>query len=73
MVNYYTRDKDQYKTSIIRPGTFLNFERRKSFFFENAVPMQVGGDSISYSDLSIGDITKPVTFAFTNYYTIPVI
>jgi hypothetical protein len=73
MVNYYTRDKDQYKTSIIRPGTFLNFERRKSFVFENVVPYQVSGDGISYGDLSIGELTKVVSFAFSNYYTTPIV
>jgi hypothetical protein len=73
MVNYYTRDKDQYKTNIIRPGTVFEFERRKSFMFENVVPYQVNGDSISYGDLSIGELTKAVSFAFTNYYTTPVV
>ena len=72
MVNLYTRDKYQVNDRIIRPNTELNFERRKSFVFENIVPYQVNGDEISYGDLSISDVTKTVSFAFTNYYTIPV-
>lgn len=72
MINLYTRDKNLYKEAIVRPDAEVKFERRKSFMFENAIPMQVGGDSISYGDLSISDITKAVTFAFTNYYTIPI-
>ncbi len=73
MVNLYARDKELYKQRVVQPNTTVNFERRKSFMFENAIPIQVGGDSISYGDLSISDITKTVTFAFTNYYTIPII
>ena len=73
MINLFTRDKNLYKETIAKPNVEVNFERRKSFMFENAIPMQVGGDSISYGDLSISDITKVVTFAFTNYYTIPII
>ena len=73
MVNFYTRDRDQHLRGPMRPFTSLNFERRKSFIFENAVPFQVSGDEINYSDLSVGNITKTVTFAFSNYYTIPVL
>ena len=73
MVNFYTRDREQYLYGVLGPYTTLNFERRKSFVFENAVPYQVSGDSVSYSDLSISDVTKTVTFAFSNYYTIPVL
>lgn len=73
MINFYTRDKNQYLERVIRPFTNLNFERRKSFIFENAVPYQVSGDQISYGDLSVGDITKTVSFAFSNYYTIPIV
>ena len=73
MVNFYTRDREQYLYGVLGPYTTLNFERRKSFIFENAVPYQVSGDSISYSDLSISDVTKTVSFAFSNYYTIPVL
>lgn len=73
MVNFYTRDRDQHLRGPMGPFTTLNFERRKSFIFENAVPIQVGGDQISYGDLSVGEVTKTVTFAFTNYYTIPVL
>lgn len=73
MINFYTRDRDQYLKGTIKPYTTLNFERRKSFIFENAVPYQVSGDEINYGDLNIGEITKTVSFAFSNYYTIPVI
>ena len=73
MVNMYTRDKYQSSQPFLYPGDTLNFERRKSFIFENAVPIQVAGDQISYGDLGIGDVSKTVSFAFTNYYTIPVI
>lgn len=74
MINFYTRDKDQYLISNVPQGqlTELTFERRKSFIFEDAVPYQVTGDQISYGELSIGDVTKTVSFAFSNYYTIPV-
>ena len=73
MVNMYTRDKYQSSRPYLTQYDTLNFERRKSFIFENAVPIQAGGDEISYGDLGIGDVSKTVSFAFTNYYTIPVI
>lgn len=73
MVNYYTRDSFQSTQRILLPGTELNFERRKSFIFEDAVPYEVKGDDISYNELSIGEVTKTVAFAFSKYYTIPVI
>ena len=73
MVNMYTRDKHQASRPYLTPYDTLNFERRKSFIFENAVPMQAGGDEISYGDLGIGDVSKTVSFAFTNYYTIPIV
>jgi hypothetical protein len=57
----------------MEPGTELNFERRKSFIFENAVPYQVSGDEVNYSELNVGGVTKTVGFAFSNYYTIPVL
>ncbi len=73
MVNYYTRDRYQSNQRIMEPGTELNFERRKSFIFENAVPYQVSGDEVNYSELNVGGVTKTVGFAFSNYYTIPVL
>ena len=73
MVNMYTRDKYQSSRPFLTQFETLNFERRKSFIFENAVPLQVNGDEISYGDLGISDVSKTASFAFTNYYTIPVI
>ena len=65
MVNLYTRDKGDNKEGV-------TFERRKSFVFRDAIPFQVSGDEISYGDLSVSDVTKTVSFAFSNYYTIPI-
>lgn len=74
MINLYTRDKNQNTQPIRSSADTLKttFERRKSFIFKDAIPFQVSGDEISYGDLSVSDVTKTVSFAFSNYYTIPI-
>lgn len=61
----YTRNAKTYRGVIgtdKSPNTI-----RKVINFYDAVPFQVNGDSLSYGDLSINDITKTVSFAFKNY------
>lgn len=72
LINLYTRDKNQVNGGIITPDTVVNFQRRKSFVFEDVTPNQVKGDSISYGGLDASELQKTVTFAFNRYYTIPI-
>lgn len=66
MVNYYTRAKPGQ-------GGLPVFQHRKALIFEDAIPHQVSGDELNYSDISFAEVSKTVGFAFSRYYTIPVV
>ena len=66
MVNYYTRAKPGQEGTPV-------FQHRKAFIFEDAVPYNVSGDELTYSDVNFGEVSKTVGFAFSRYYTIPVV
>ena len=68
-INMYTKDAHTQNVDPLATSITAKFQRRKSFIFEDAVPFQVSGDEISYGELSISDITKSVSFAFSKYYT----
>jgi len=72
LINYFTRDKNQINGGIITPETVVNFQRRKSFVFEDVIPNQVRGDSVSYGGLEYSELQKTVTFAYNKYYTVPI-
>lgn len=74
-VMLFTRDKSTYKegATIYNPSVYGDKSRslqpRKLLQFYNAVPFNVAGDSISYNELSEGDVSKTVSFAFSHYDT----
>lgn len=72
LVNYFTRDKYQLNGGILTQDSVVNFQRRKSFVFEDVTPNQVRGDSVSYGGLDYNELQKTVTFGYSKYYTIPV-
>lgn len=63
----FTRDYESYginKTYTSKPSI------RKVLVFNDAVPFQVSGDSLSYGDLGANDLLKTVSFSFNRYTTI---
>jgi hypothetical protein len=58
----YTKDKSSYNGESAG-----KLEPRKQIDFYNAVPFNVGGDEVSYGELTEGDWKKTVSFAFSHY------
>jgi hypothetical protein len=69
-VCFYTRDKKSYseRTQDSNGRNIKStFQLRKSMQFYNCVPFNVAGDQISYGELSVGELNKIVSFAFSHY------
>lgn len=68
----FSRDAYSYRNVIGAAATNKTTELsvRKVIEFYDAVPFQVSGDQLSYGDLSVGDLTKTVSFAFNRYAVI---
>jgi hypothetical protein len=70
-VTLYTRDKDA-SNSNFEGFNYTNskLEPRKKIVFFNAVPFNVAGDAVSYGEMSITELNKIVSFAFSHYNTV---
>lgn len=68
-VCFYTRDKASYDTENRGDNTGFKsvLQLRKSMQFYNCVPFNIAGDQISYGELSYGEVSKIVSFAFSHY------
>lgn len=64
----FTRDAFSYRNVIGAGATDLSV--RKIIEFYDATPFQVNGDSLSYGDINMNDITKTVSFSFSRYATV---
>jgi hypothetical protein len=64
----FTRDFASYNNNL--PQTQRKLEIRKVFEFDNVIPYQVKGDTLSYGEMTSSNIERTVTFAFTRYRTI---
>jgi len=64
-VNLHSRN-DHGAENIATPfGSKEN--KRKTYVFEDCVPITVAGDQISYNDLTFSDLERTVSFAFSRY------
>ena len=61
----FSRDAFSYPNVI--GDSAIDLSVRKVIEFYDAVPFQVNGDSLSYGDLGLNDITKTVSFSFSRY------
>lgn len=69
-VCFYTRDRASYDyqnkdASGVKFNTIMQL--RKTMQFYNCVPFNVGGEQISYGELSYSDVSKIASFAFSHY------
>lgn len=46
---------------------FFNYKARKRTNFFNCAPLSVPGDQMSYGELSVNDISRPVAWTFSHY------
>lgn len=65
----FSRDANSYKNVIGGSGGPRNISLtvRKVVEFYDAMPFQINGDSLSYGDLGLNDLTKTVSFSFNRY------
>ncbi|NBP16804.1 hypothetical protein EBU95_20860 [bacterium] len=64
-VDLYSRiNKDLYKEGT----SSKTWQRRKTYVIEGAVPTNVEGDKLMYTEYSSNDLRKSVSFAYKNYY-----
>jgi len=67
----YTRTAERYadKVSESNKGNndIVEYGIRKMHTFYDAVPMSLEGDSISYGEMAVGDITRTAAFNFSHY------
>lgn len=65
----FTRDANSYSQifGADESNRRADLSVRKVMEFYDAVPFQVNGDELNYSDLGLNNITKTVSFSFNNY------
>jgi hypothetical protein len=65
----FSRDAGSYNDVIspLKVSSSLSLDVRKVIEFYDAVPFQLNGDSLSYGELGLNDITKTVSFSFNRY------
>jgi len=65
----FSRDAGSYKDVLtpLRASSNVSLDIRKVVEFYDAVPFQVTGDSLSYGELGLNDITRTVSFSFNRY------
>lgn len=64
----YSRDYNTYQ-DVIGDGV-VGPKIRKVYQFYDVVPCSVAGDEFSYGDMSVSELMKTVSFAFTRYDTL---
>lgn len=64
-VNLHSRNPSGEDNRGIPFGSSGNL--RKSYMFEGCVPINVEGDALSYGDLSMSDLERTASFAFSKY------
>lgn len=65
----FSRDAYSYR-NVVGVGSPIgqsDLSVRKIIEFYDATPFQINGDSLSYGDLSMSDLTKTVSFSFNKY------
>jgi len=65
MVNLHSRNPSGFEERGIPFGSFGNL--RKSYMFEDCVPINVEGEQLSYNEMTQGDLMKTASFAFAKY------
>ena len=65
IVNLHTKNPSGPENLEIPFGDFRN--KRKTYMFEDCVPINVEADQLSYGDLSNSDLERTVSFAFSKY------
>lgn len=65
----FSRDAGSYEDVItpLKAKNTVSLDIRKVIEFYDAVPFQVQGDSLSYGELGMNDLTKTVSFSFNRY------
>jgi hypothetical protein len=65
IVNLHTKNPSGPENLEIPFGDFRN--KRKTYKFEDCIPINVEADQLSYGDLSNSDLERTVSFAFSKY------
>jgi hypothetical protein len=65
----FSRDAGSYSDVItpLKAKNSVSLDIRKVIEFYDAVPFQISGDSLSYGELGMNDITRTVSFSFNRY------
>ena len=61
----FSRDAYSYSNAI--GDSKMDLSVRKIIEFYDVTPFQINGDSLSYGDLSMSDLTRTVSFSFSKY------
>jgi hypothetical protein len=65
----FSRDAGSYSDVItpLKAKNSISLDIRKVVEFYDAIPFQISGDSLSYGELGMNDITRTVSFSFNRY------
>ena len=62
----FSRDVESYP-GVLGTDSKIDLSVRKIIEFYDVTPFQINGDSLSYGDLSMSDLTRTVSFSFSRY------